>query len=100
MRTTVLVSEVCLAWGALRYVCHGTPCQIPLKVLLAHSLVSSASNKSLQTLLSLAILLHPGFLILDSIHFQYNGFLFGLMLFSLVGAKEVGLVSSVVTWRN
>lgn len=42
-------------------------------------------------ILSLAILLHPGFLILDSIHFQYNGFLFGLMLLSLVGAQEVRL---------
>jgi alpha-1,3-glucosyltransferase len=32
--------------------------------------------------------MHPGFLILDSIHFQYNAFLFGLMAWSLVGAKE------------
>jgi alpha-1,3-glucosyltransferase len=54
-------------------------------------LVRTAADKRLQTILSLAILLHPGFLILDSIHFQYNGFLFGLMLLSLVGAQEVRL---------
>jgi alpha-1,3-glucosyltransferase len=41
---------------------------------------------------ALAIAFHPGFLILDAIHFQYNGFLFGLMIWSLVGAKEASRV--------
>ena len=39
-------------------------------------------------IIGLSIAFHPGFLILDSVHFQYNAFLFGLMIWSLVGAKE------------
>lgn len=50
-----------------------------------------SSEPATAQVVSLAIALHPGFLILDSLHFQYNGFLFGLMLLSLAGAKEVGL---------
>lgn len=86
MRSTVLLSEICLAWGAFRYVLLDLSVSDTERF---RSLVPSSSNKRLHTILSLAILLHPGFLILDSIHFQYNGFLFGLMLFSLVGAQEV-----------
>ncbi len=47
---------------------------------------------------ALLILFHPGFLILDSIHFQYNAFLFGIMIWSLVGAKEVRW-SAVTVYR-
>lgn len=32
--------------------------------------------------------LHPGWLILDHIHFQYNGFLFGIFVFSLVAGSQ------------
>lgn len=34
------------------------------------------------------IWLHPGWLILDHIHFQYNGFLFGIFVFSLVAGSR------------
>ncbi|GMM33856.1 dolichyl-P-Glc:Glc1Man(9)GlcNAc(2)-PP-dolichol alpha-1,3-glucosyltransferase [Saccharomycopsis crataegensis] len=35
-----------------------------------------------------SIALSPGFLIIDHIHFQYNGFLFGLIVGSIVAAKQ------------
>lgn len=83
------MSELCLAWGALWYVFHFPHRIARMPTIPWESLVPSSPNERLYIILALAILLHPGFLILDSIHFQYNGFLFGLMLFSLVGAQEV-----------
>jgi alpha-1,3-glucosyltransferase len=44
---------------------------------------------------ALSILLSPGLLIIDHIHFQYNGFLYGLLVLSLVLArKQSTLLSS------
>jgi alpha-1,3-glucosyltransferase len=37
---------------------------------------------------ALSILLSPGLLIIDHIHFQYNGFLYGILIMSLVLAKS------------
>ena len=37
---------------------------------------------------ALSILLSPGLLIIDHIHFQYNGFMYGLLILSLVLARE------------
>ena len=37
---------------------------------------------------ALSILLSPGLLIIDHIHFQYNGFLYGLLVLSLVLARK------------
>lgn len=37
---------------------------------------------------ALSILLSPGLLIIDHIHFQYNGFLYGLLILSLVLARK------------
>ncbi|EPQ66242.1 Glucosyl transferase [Blumeria graminis f. sp. tritici 96224] len=37
---------------------------------------------------ALSILLSPGLLIIDHIHFQYNGFLYGLLILSLVLARN------------
>lgn len=58
------------------------------ELLIALRLSSSSHESSPAKIVALAIAFHPGFLILDAIHFQYNGFLFGLMIWSLVGAKE------------
>ncbi|RDW59503.1 alpha-1,3-glucosyltransferase-1 [Coleophoma cylindrospora] len=47
---------------------------------------------------ALSILLSPGLLIIDHIHFQYNGFLYGLLILSLVLArkKSTTLVSGLL----
>lgn len=37
---------------------------------------------------ALSILLSPGLLIIDHIHFQYNGFMYGVLLVSLVLARQ------------
>ncbi|GFZ45705.1 Dol-P-Glc:Glc(1)Man(9)GlcNAc(2)-PP-dolichyl alpha-1,3-glucosyltransferase [Saitozyma sp. JCM 24511] len=73
MRISVLVTEVVLFWSLLR-------------------LSRSSNESSPAKIVALAIAFHPGFLILDAIHFQYNGFLFGLMIWSLAGAKEASRV--------
>lgn len=69
------MSELCLLWAVLR--------------VSAGKQATAAGSSALRAA-ALAIFLHPGFIILDSIHFQYNGFLFGIMLISLAAAKEVG----------
>src|SRR5271156_537685 len=38
--------------------------------------------------IALSILLSPGFLIIDHIHFQYNGFLYGMLVLSIVMARK------------
>ncbi|KAI5780142.1 glycosyltransferase family 57 protein [Peziza echinospora] len=43
---------------------------------------------------ALSILFSPGLLIIDHIHFQYNGFLYGILLLSFVYAREDKLLLS------
>lgn len=68
-RATVMVSELVLYWGLMRYLKTGT----------SSSLVVVAAS----------IFLHPGLWIVDHIHFQYNGLLYGILVHSIVDAKQV-----------
>lgn len=55
--------------------------------------VRGTPNTSLftQKIISASLFLHPGFIIVDHIHFQYNGFMYGLLLWSILMAREVSL---------
>ncbi len=54
-----------------------------------------------QRLISASLFLHPGFLIVDHIHFQYNGFLFGILLLSILQARQVlPTISLIVAQLN
>ncbi|THH17940.1 hypothetical protein EW146_g2963 [Bondarzewia mesenterica] len=68
-RTTVVLTELVLGAVLLR-------------------LVRGAVDPPIQRIISASIFLHPGFLIIDHIHFQYNGFLFGLLLASILMARD------------
>ena len=61
-----------------------------LLVYALHLYVSSSPQptKHASHVAALSILLSPGLLIIDHIHFQYNGFMYGLLLFSLVLARH------------
>jgi alpha-1,3-glucosyltransferase len=50
--------------------------------------VQSSANKQSAHAAALSIMLSPGLLIIDHIHFQYNGFLYGVLILSLVLARE------------
>lgn len=59
----------------------------------------SQQNKQLAHIASLSVLLSPGLLIIDHIHFQYNGFLYGILILSIVLArKQSTLLYSGITF--
>lgn len=65
--------------------------------LILRSFVNSSSpaSKKQSHAAAISILLSPGLLIIDHIHFQYNGFLYGILILSLVLArKPSGLLAS------
>ncbi|KAG9036515.1 glycosyl transferase, partial [Tulasnella sp. UAMH 9824] len=74
-RTTVIVTELVMAAALLRF-------------------IRGSADKTMQTIISASILLHPSFLIVDHIHFQYNGFMFGILLWSILMAKEGNKLAS------
>ncbi|KDQ21075.1 glycosyltransferase family 57 protein [Botryobasidium botryosum FD-172 SS1] len=46
-----------------------------------------AVDRSTHRIIAASLFLHPSFIIVDHIHFQYNGFMFGILLWSLCMAK-------------
>ncbi|KAI9487064.1 MAG: glycosyltransferase family 57 protein [Benjaminiella poitrasii] len=74
-RLTVIVSELVLYWALLRYVKY-------------------FGNKYVNYVLAGSLLLHPGLIIVDHIHFQYNGLLYGILVLSIVEAKRNNLLGS------
>ncbi len=59
-------------------------------LILLNRYVSSslASSKPGAHAIAISILLSPALLIIDHIHFQYNGFLYGILILSLVLARK------------
>ncbi|KAI1739847.1 glycosyltransferase family 57 protein [Xylaria scruposa] len=70
-RFTVIVTELVLVYALHRYV-ESSP----------------TLNKRAAQAAALSVLLSPGLLIIDHIHFQYNGAMYGLLLLSLVLARQ------------
>ncbi|KAJ5227395.1 uncharacterized protein N7469_007401 [Penicillium citrinum] len=70
-RTTVIVTELVLVFALSRYV-KSAP----------------SWDKQAAHVASLSILLSPGLFIIDHIHFQYNGFLYGILILSIVLARK------------
>ncbi|KAI9375638.1 glycosyl transferase [Aspergillus egyptiacus] len=70
-RATVIVTELVLLYALSRFI-KSVP----------------QPNKHLAHAASLSILLSPGLLIIDHIHFQYNGFLYGILILSIVWARK------------
>ncbi|KAI6047285.1 glycosyltransferase family 57 protein [Pisolithus marmoratus] len=67
-RSTVILTELLLGAVLLRF-------------------IKGAAYPLRQRLLSGSLFFHPGFLIVDHIHFQYNGFLFAILLWSILMAR-------------
>ncbi|CAI7648506.1 unnamed protein product [Penicillium pancosmium] len=70
-RATVIVTELVLVFALSRYV-KSAP----------------SWDKQAAHVASLSILLSPGLFIIDHIHFQYNGFLYGILILSIVLARK------------
>jgi len=68
-RTSVIVSEFILIYALNRF-------------------IQSSPTKKTAHASALAILLSPGLLIIDHIHFQYNGAMYGLLILSIVYAQQ------------
>lgn len=69
LRVTVMLSDVVFWWGAWQ--------------VAASSTIGSSGSRSPWTTF-LLLVWHPAFLWLDHVHFQYNGFLLGIWMLSLV----------------
>jgi len=89
-RTTVILSELVLGAVLLRYA------RSPGYKLLSYSkeyrFIRGSVDPSTQRIISASLFLHPGFLIVDHIHFQYNGFMFGILLWSILMARNVRIL--------
>ncbi len=73
-RTSVIISELVL-FGALQY-------------YINYSRNQSNSEKIKSFIVASSIVLSPGLFIIDHIHFQYNGMMYGIMFLSLFAAQR------------
>lgn len=57
---------------------------------------TSEERRGIRLALFASLLLHPGLIFVDHIHFQYNGFLFAVLFWSFWAAREVGSTKSLL----
>ncbi|KAH3900173.1 probable Dolichyl pyrophosphate Glc1Man9GlcNAc2 alpha-1,3-glucosyltransferase [Saccharomycodes ludwigii] len=69
-RSTVIISEILLF--------------VVLQIFINKSKIN---ERAANFIVASSIVLSPGFLIIDHIHFQYNGFLFSILIASIISAK-------------
>lgn len=70
------------------YTCKNVPPNTVRCPADCFSYVKSSKSKATAHAAALSVLLSPGLLIIDHIHFQYNGFLYGVLILSLVLARN------------
>lgn len=91
-RATVIVTELVLVFALNRYgyPCFGRLLKAKTDMVAFFRFIKSVSpaNAHLAHIAGLSILLSPGLLIIDHIHFQYNGFMYGLLILSIVLARK------------
>ncbi|KDN45947.1 glycosyltransferase family 57 protein [Tilletiaria anomala UBC 951] len=80
MRATVVVTELVYAASLLAL-------SRPSRADVATG-AAPLEDESRKRLMAASLLLHPGLIIIDHIHFQYNGFLFGILFWSMWAAQE------------
>ena len=86
-RSTVIMSELLLAYALHR--CDSTRPQEIITLMLNRFVQNSpSSSKHLSQAAALSIILSPGLMIIDHVHFQYNGFLYGILIWSLALARK------------
>ncbi|KAH7408643.1 ALG6, ALG8 glycosyltransferase family-domain-containing protein [Phaeosphaeria sp. MPI-PUGE-AT-0046c] len=68
-RTSVIITELVLVYAL-------------------HLYVKTSRSKSTAHAAALSVLLSPGLFIIDHIHFQYNGFMYGILVLSMVLARN------------
>ncbi|KAI8350594.1 glycosyltransferase family 57 protein [Choanephora cucurbitarum] len=74
-RLTVIVTELVLYWALMRYTKY-------------------FGDKYVHWITAGSLFMHPGLIIVDHIHFQYNGLLYGILILSIVEAKRNNLLAS------
>ncbi|KAF9534800.1 glucosyltransferase [Crepidotus variabilis] len=74
-RTTVILTELVLGAVLLRF-------------------IRGSVDPAMQRVISASLFLHPGFIIVDHIHFQYNGFMYGILLWSVLMARNGNKLAS------
>lgn len=57
--------------------------------LASYSRSATGKEGSTAFIVAASVLLHPGLVLVDHVHFQYNGFLLGLLTWSLLAAGQV-----------
>ncbi|KAI8997743.1 glycosyltransferase family 57 protein [Pilobolus umbonatus] len=80
-RLTVILSELLLYWALIRY-------------------TSTDKNQFIKWLIVGSLFVHPGLIMVDHIHFQYNGVLYGLLILSLGEARKNNLLLSAVLFAT
>ena len=86
-RGSVIVTELLLAYALYRWVLVLGIFQSLLKSCRYCESSPIANRKAAHTA-ALSVLLSPGLLIIDHIHFQYNGAMYGILVLSIVLARK------------
>lgn len=88
-RATVILTELVLAYALSKYVSQAFFKSIKL-IFQIHRYIKSTplQNRQAAHVASLSIFLSPGLFIIDHIHFQYNGFMYGILVLSIVLARK------------